>query len=166
MRSIERRRVPGLLVLLLAGCTKLSTPPDAAPSRSPPTLCAQQALSREELSGILTSPLIADQAVPGDPQSCRYLTQGFPSITLSARPGAGRATLEAWTQGRVPLAATPVAGLGEGALWQESLHELIAQDHDLLCDVQVTGTTADLVPPAAALPARLAQLCRMLFSRL
>lgn len=163
MPSTERLALLGVL-LGLGACGRPNPPVAAAPD--PPTLCARHALSRDELSGILASPLVAEQAVPGDPQSCRYSTAGFPGITVSARAGAGRATLDAWRQGRVPLAATPVAGLGEGALWQESLRELIAEDHDLLCDVQIAGTAADLAVAPAALPERLAQVCRTLFSRL
>ena len=103
-------------------------------------------------------------AADGDPQSCAFETAGFASVTISLRPGLGNATVDTWSSGRMPASATPLSGVGDGAVWAADLEEVIATKNNLLCDIGVTG------PPGAALPdkvvqKRLGDLCTKIFAR-
>ena len=77
--------------------------------------------------------------VAGDAQSCDAETDGAVLVHVSVRPRAGLATLRSWTGGRMPLRAESVAGIGDSAVWQSELREMIAEQNDVLCDVSVTG---------------------------
>jgi hypothetical protein len=87
-----------------------------------------------------------------------------PAITVSVRPGLGRASLEAWSNGKMPLTARPLANVGEAAVWQDTLHEIVAQKNDLLCDIQVRGSGDDIAIAAEALPAALGAMCNRIFA--
>jgi hypothetical protein len=68
-----------------------------------------------------------------------------------------------WASGKMPVSASPLAGVGEHAVWQSTLHEVIAEKDDMLCDIGVAG------PPAAvagATPAKVGALCAKIFASL
>jgi len=115
------------------------------------------------VAGILSAPITQVNSLPGDTQSCEFATRSFPAIVISVRPGVGRTTLDAWKTGKMPLASSPLAGIGDAAVWQETLHELVAQKNAVLCDIQVRGAGADLVMNADALPAAVGALCNKIF---
>jgi hypothetical protein len=100
----------------------------------------------------------------GDGQSCAFLTTGFSSVTVSVRPGLGRASLDAWSNGRMPLAARPFPGVGDAAVWQDTLNEIIAQKNDLLCDIELRGSGDDIAVRAEVLPNKLGALCNRIFA--
>jgi hypothetical protein len=133
-------------------------PPIAAGS-----VCARHILEPKNVAGILSAPITQVKSLPGDTQSCEFATGGFPAIVISVRPGVGRTTLDAWKTGKMPLASSPLAGIGDAAVWQETLHELVAQKNAVLCDIQVRGAGADLVMNAKALPAAVGALCNKVF---
>ena len=116
-----------------------------------------------ELSGILAAPLIERSPIAGDEQTCQFLTAGFPAITVSVRPGLGDATVEAWGSGRMPFQATWLPGIGDQAVWQDTLHEVIAQKNNLLCDIEVRGSDGEIAVPLEGLPVLLGALCNKLF---
>lgn len=64
----------------------------------------------------------------------------------------------------MPLTASPLAGVGDAAVWQASLHEVIAQQHNLLCDIQVRGGAGDIALANEALPKALGALCNRIFA--
>jgi hypothetical protein len=64
----------------------------------------------------------------------------------------------------MPLTTSPLSGVGEAAVWQDSLHEVIAQKNALLCDIQVRGGGSDLAISSSALPAALGVLCNRIFA--
>jgi hypothetical protein len=66
--------------------------------------------------------------------------------------------------GKMPLQSSPLPGVGEAAVWQDSLHEVIAQKNALLCDIQVRGGGSDLAISSSALPAALGVLCNRIFA--
>ena len=70
----------------------------------------------------------------------------------------GRTTVDAWVTGKMPLRSAPLPGVGDGAVWLETLHEVVAQKNALLCDIQVRGGGGDLVLNSQALPGRLGAL--------
>jgi hypothetical protein len=75
----------------------------------------------------------------GDPASCEFVTAGSANISVSVRTGLGRVTVKRWMDGRMPLEATPIDGVGDGAVWVPQLNEVIAESNDELCDIAVIG---------------------------
>ena len=130
----------------------------------PAPVCDSNSPKRDELTGLLNAPITQAVPVPGDLHSCAYLTEGFPSITVSVRPGLGKSTLDAWEHGKMPFEAAPLAGVGEAALWQPGLRELIARRGDLLCDIQVRAGGNDLALDPKALSAAAGALCNKIFA--
>jgi hypothetical protein len=128
------------------------------------SVCDRHVLKSEDVAGILSAPITGTKPLPGDAQSCEFSTASFPAITVSVRPGLGRTTVEAWATGKMPLTTSPLSGVGEAAVWQDSLHEVIAQKNALLCDIQVRGGGSDLAISSSALPAALGVLCNRIFA--
>jgi hypothetical protein len=158
-----------LSVLLFAACvvsTSCSKAPNAAlpPVAAPISPCETLILKAADVGGFLHAPITHATALAGDGQSCAFLTTGFSAITVSVRPGLGKASLEAWSRGKMPLPVRPLDGVGDAAVWQDSLHELIAQKNDLLCDIQVRGDSDDIAVAADALPGQLGTLCNRIFA--
>jgi hypothetical protein len=146
----------------VAGCSK--GPSAAAPVVAPISPCETLVLKAADLGGILHAPITGATALAGDGQSCAFLTTGFSAITVSVRPGLGKASLDAWSRGKMPLPVRPLNGVGDGAVWQDTLHEVIAQKNDLLCDIQVRGDGDDIAVAADALPEKLGALCSRIFA--
>jgi hypothetical protein len=143
---------------VIAGCRR------DAPVASIGNACDRKLLTTADVAPLLSKPVTGAEPIPGDLQSCRFKTAGFPSVTIALRPGLGRATLASWTEGRMPLSASPMAGVGDEAVWVNDLTEVVAEKNDLLCDVQVTGLAAVLSdqPPAARQKA-IGTLCDRIF---
>jgi hypothetical protein len=146
------------------GCAKTGAIQAPAALRQAASACDARMLDLAELAGILSAPLIDRKALPGDAQTCQFLTGGFPAITVSVRPNVGHATIEAWYSGRMPFPVAPLSGVGEQAVWQDTLHEVIAQKHDLLCDIEIRGGAGDIAAGVDVLPAVLGALCNKLFA--
>jgi hypothetical protein len=143
-----------------------SKAPSAAlpPAAAAISACDTLVLKAADLGGFLHAPITHATALAGDGQSCAFLTTGFSAITVSVRPGLGKASLEAWSTGKMPLPVRPLDGVGEAAVWQDSLHELIAQKNDVLCDIQVRGDNDDIAVAGGALPEKLGALCNRIFA--
>jgi hypothetical protein len=161
----------GFAYALLTACSSHTEPGTsghvAAVAGGTPTatsVCDRHILKAEDVAGILSAPITGANPLAGDAQSCEFSTAGFPAITVSVRPGLGRATVEAWASGKMPLTTSPLPGVGETAVWQDSLHEVIAQKNALLCDIQVRGGSGDLAMNSKALPATLGALCNKIFA--
>jgi hypothetical protein len=156
----------------LAGCSKVVAPAttatvtqgasDAAAVAG--SVCDRQVLKLEDVAGILNAPVTGTKPVPGDAQSCQFTTATFPAIIVSVRPGLGRTTVDAWAGGNMPLESGPLTGVGDAAVWLETLHEVIAQKNAVLCDIQVRGGGSDLALSDKALPQALGALCNKIFS--
>lgn len=98
----------------------------------------------------------------GDPQSCQFVISGPVTVNVSIRPKMGRVTVNSWVRGRMPLPAAVVTRVGDYAVWQPQLRELIAEQSDLLCDVTVDaahwkGSVDSIRDHAGA-------LCKMVFA--
>lgn len=103
-----------------------------------------------------------ERTIRSDPHTCEFVISGPATVDVSVRPGLGRVTVSSWTSGRMPLTADAVTGVGDSAVWQPQLRELIAEKDDLLCDVTVDvglwkGSTGSLRDRAGA-------LCTMVFA--
>jgi len=160
-----------LRLLLLAACATLascSKQPGAGPASASPaapaSACQTLVLKAADLGGLLQAPITHATDLAGDGQSCAFLTTGFSAITVSVRPGLGRASLDAWSAGKMSLAVTPLPGVGDAAVWQDALHEIIARKSDLLCDIQLRGASDDIAVAADALPSALGALCNRIFA--
>jgi hypothetical protein len=153
---------------LLAACSQASRPgPVSAPQpaiAAAAATCSRRALKAADVGHILTAPITQMHPMSGDAQTCEFSTAGFPAVTISVRPGVGRSIVDAWLGGKMPLKASPLAGVGDAAVWQASLHEVIAQKHDLLCDIAVRGDASDIAVPVTDLPTALGALCNRLFA--
>lgn len=160
--------VARLSLSLVAACSSLTgcsrAPSAAAPVIAPISPCETLILKSADVGGLLSAPITHATALAGDGQSCAFLTTGFSAITVSVRPGLGKASLDAWSTGKMPLPVRPLSGVGDAAVWQDTLHEVIAQKSDLLCDIQVRGGDDDIAVAAAALPEKLGALCNRIFA--
>jgi|GEM_PF-1985483 len=105
----------------------------------PGNACDRKLVSPADGAVILGAPVVETAAIPGDPQSCELKTAGIGSLTISLRPGLGDVTVKTWLDGRMPLAATPLAGVGDRAAWVADLSEVVATRANVLCDIQTTG---------------------------
>lgn len=154
-----------LLFTALIACNRQdpAAKPGAARSAAP-SVCARDLLPKDELSALLKAPIIGQKAIAGDPQSCEYTTAGFSGITISIRPGLGGTTVDAWATGKMPLQVQAVPNVGDKAVWQVTLHELIAQQHNLLCDIQVRGGAEEIGVAADTLPQATGKLCTRIFA--
>jgi hypothetical protein len=163
MNSIAQLSLPLFAACLsIAGCEK-------APIVAPPVVaavspCETLVLKAADLGGLLQAPITHATALAGDGQSCAFLTTGFSAITVSVRPGLGKASLDAWSTGKMPLPVRPLNGVGDAAMWQDTLHEVIAQKNDVLCDIQVRGGSDDIAVAAGALAEKLGALCNRIFA--
>jgi hypothetical protein len=157
-----------LSLALVAACSSLAAcsraPSAAAPVIAPISPCESLILKSADVGGLLNAPITHATALAGDGQSCAFLTTGFSAITVSVRPGLGKASLDAWSTGKMPLPVRPLSGVGDAAVWQDMLHEVIAQKSDLLCDIQVRGGDDDIAVAAATLPEKLGALCNRIFA--
>ena len=159
-------------IAILGGCSRSAAPSPtegsspAAGSSLAAALsdCNRQLLKIEDVAGILSAPIIGIQPLPGDAQSCAFVTSSFPALIVSLRPGLGRTTVDAWARGEMPLKGDPLPGVGDGAIWVDTLHEVIAQKNALLCDIQVRGGGSDLALNSQALPDALGALCNKIFA--
>jgi hypothetical protein len=131
-----------------------------APSGNP---CDRGLVGPTDVAGIMTSPVVKMEALEGDPQSCVFSSALHDHITVMVRPGLGNVTVSGWENGQMNGPATPISGVGDRAVWQDTLNELIATKNDVLCDISVMGSSGTPVPEAKK---RLGNLCNTIFSRL
>jgi hypothetical protein len=150
----------GVLSIAVAGCAQSDSKAAFAGGKGGGTqaaignACDRHILTAADVTGILNAPITETKAIPGDPQSCKFATAGFTSITVTVRPGAGNTTVDTWLAGRMPLTAVPLAGVGERAAWVTDLTEVVATKANLLCDIQVQvggGSKPELQAAAGAL---------------
>ncbi len=147
----------------IAGCSKHTIAPSIL-AAAPISPCESLVLKVADVGELLRAPISHATTLAGDGQSCVFLTTGFSAVTVSVRPGLGRASLEAWVGGKMSLTVRPLAGVGDAAVWQDTLNEVIAQKNDLLCDIQVRGDSDEIAAAADALPRKLGALCNRIFA--
>ena len=96
-----------------------------------------------DVQPLLTGPITSAKPAPSDPDSCVFSTAGFSSISITVRSTGGKDTLATWHKGPV----TPVPGVGDDAVWEPDLKEVVASRGDELCTVTAMGPE---VSPATA----------------
>lgn len=132
------------------------------------SLCGRKLLATSDLAGILSEPLVGQKDVVGDPQTCRFVTASFPSITVTVRPGLGQQVVTEWAAGHRPFPATPIQGVGDHAVWVAISKEVIADKNNVLCDAKVVGADRDLANGVSdpVLQKRLGDACNKIFKAL
>ena len=111
--------------------------------------CTQKLLTVADVAGILRAPITGTEEIAGDNAStCKFTTASFPSISVTLRPGVGKASLAVWKSGRMPTASTELAGVGDEAVWVSNLNEVIAEKNNLLCDILAEGSAKDSLAPS------------------
>lgn len=174
MTPVPSRGLVAIICTLgvIAGCSKSQLPIGSGPEASAvparpavsASLCARHLLRPADFGGILNAPIKGVEPLAGDAQSCTFLTAAYPAIIVSVRPGLGRATVDDWAAGNMALDGRPLPGVGDGAVWLESLLEVVAQKNAVLCDIQVRGGDGDLAVDMNALPGALGAVCNKIFA--
>lgn len=127
--------------------------------------CDRRLVSSRDAAAILGAPIVVTRDLQGDPQSCTFKTADHHSLTVSMRPALGKATVDTWAAGKMDTTATPLAGVGDRAVWVEDLGEVDAQKDDLLCVASAPGLRRALADPHAAASSRkLGALCNQVFA--
>lgn len=171
MLHFFRILAPACAASVIMACSRAGSNPSSGPSHSAAArtvssgnACDRKLLTTADVAGIVTAPITGTKVTPGDSESCEFTTATFSSITVTLRPRMGKATVATWRNGRMPLSATPLAGVGDEAVWVEQLHEVVAEKNDLLCDIQVSGTGKDLNRAGADEQRRVGALCNKIFA--
>jgi hypothetical protein len=109
-------------------------------------VCDGKIITPEDLATLLPGPT-SMATLAGDPQTCEYKTSDFARVSITVRPGLGDVSVSSWTSGRMPVESVAVNGIGDRAVWQSTLRELIATKHNVLCDIgadSVKGSEAEV----------------------
>jgi hypothetical protein len=161
-----------VLVILAVACSRGHSPTRNAATQSQPraapasagNACDRKLLTAADVAPSLGGAVVKTDAIPGAPEACEFVTGGFAAMTVTLRPGAGRTTVNIWKSGRMPTAASPLAGVGDDAVWVAELHEVIAQQQNLLCDIQVAGVPRSASGSPAEEAQRIGALCTRIFA--
>lgn len=122
--------------------------------------CDGQLITKAEAADIVGAPIADIKPIPGDPQSCAFEATGYPSLTVTLRPGLGDVTVATWLSGKMPVGATAFPGVGDRAAWVQELREVIATKNNLLCDISGAATGG----PVDAAQKKVAALCNKIFA--
>jgi len=132
------------LILVVAGCSKAAAPSDGNAATAPAAVTTASDstgggcgghLSQADVQPLLSGAITSVKPAPSDADSCVFSTAGFSSISVTVRSTGGKQTLESWHRGPV----TPVPGVGDDAVWEAAIQELVASRGDTLCTVTAMG---------------------------
>ncbi|MFZ0957590.1 MAG: hypothetical protein WAN60_14685 [Candidatus Sulfotelmatobacter sp.] len=160
------------LLLLLCACSKpisntgttaaSQSTTNAGPGTPAGNACDRKLVTSADAAEILGAPAAKEETLQGDAQSCVFTTADLTTLTISLRPGLGRVTVDTWAAGKMPVPATNVSGVGERAVWQSTLKEIVAEKSNLLCDIGVVGPGHS----PGATPEKLGALCNKIFAEM
>ena len=136
------------LTLIITGCSQSAAPSGGNAALAPAgaavtptsgdasTAVGCHGLSQADVQPLLSGPITAVKPAPSDPDTCVFSTAGFSSISVTVRSSGGKDTLQSWHKGPV----TPVPGVGDDAVWEAGIQELVASKGDVLCTVSAMGS--------------------------
>jgi hypothetical protein len=154
----------GILSMALAACSKggsQTTRGAAAGSQvAGGNACDRKLLTPADVTDLLGAPVTETKTIPGDAQSCEFGTAGFNSVSVTIRPGLGNVTVQTWLDGKMPVSAVPLSGVGDRAAWVADLSEVVATKANVLCDIQFSGGGTRSPAQQAAIGA----LCTKIFA--
>ncbi|MEJ0065704.1 MAG: hypothetical protein WDM85_09900 [Caulobacteraceae bacterium] len=118
-----------------AGASAQATPAAASvPAGNP---CDRKLISQADVAPLLDEAISSEKAV--DPQTCRFETTGFSSVSISLRPGLGDVSVDQIKSGATNQTVTPLAGVGERAVWDPTLKQVSATKNNVLCEIGAMG---------------------------
>jgi hypothetical protein len=166
-RNPSPAAVAVLALAFVASCgpkiTGKSADHDPAKAAVAGSACERKLLTAADAATVIGGPITGTRPLAGDRGACEFTTAGHASVIVSLRPN-GKATLAVWKSGRMPVSGTPLAGVGDEAVWVGSLDEVVAERNDLLCDIQVNGFAAVLHDRSAAAEQKaVGALCNRIF---
>jgi hypothetical protein len=153
MRALALLAVTSAVTLTVAGCSKTAPPSGGNAPAAPPAVASAGNgggdggcgghLSQADVQPLLTGPITSVKPAPSDADSCVFSTAGGSSVSVTVRSSGGKQTLESWHKRPV----TPVTAVGDDAVWEPDLKEIVASKGDTLCTVTAMGPE---VAPATA----------------
>ena len=129
----------------------------------PGSACDRKLIVASDVASLLDQPVVETKNIPGDAQSCEFRTGGFSSVTVSVRPGHGRAVLGMYTSGKMDEydKSAPLSGVGDAAIRSLGLNRIDARKEDLLCEISGPGLAKGQDDPATL---KLGALCNKIFA--
>lgn len=133
-------------VVCLAGCSKpgagntASASPQATPAAATVPAgnpCDRKLITQADVAPLLDEAIASEKAL--DPQTCRFVTAGFSSVNISLRPGLGDVSVDQIKSGATNQTVTPLAGVGERAVWDPTLKQVSATKNNVLCEIGAMG---------------------------
>lgn len=121
--------------------------------------CDRKLLGKDDVAGLLSEPIESVETLQGDGQSCVFTSKNFSTVTVAVRPGLGDVTVSTLASGQGNQTVTPLAGVGERAVWNGVLKEVNATKGNVLCDISVVGPASG---PATA--EKVGALCDKIFT--
>jgi hypothetical protein len=143
--------------LCIAGCSKPGAGNGATASATPAatsapagTACDRKLIVQADVAPLFDEAIASEKTIPGDAQSCEFTTTNFSSVQIAVRPGLGDVSVAQVKSGKTNQTVTPLAGVGETAVWDPTLKEVDATKNNVLCEISVIGpatknATADKV---------------------
>ena len=133
--------------LSVAGCSKpgasnstsASATPTAATSAPVGNACDRKLIVQADVAPLFDEPISGEKTIPGDAQSCEFDTTNFSSVQIAIRPGLGDVSVAEVKSGKTNQTVTPLAGVGDTAVWDPLLKEVDATKHGVLCEISATG---------------------------
>jgi hypothetical protein len=153
----------GIAILIAAAvaCSKASSQQQTAAANVTGNACDRKLLTLADIGDLLGSPATTMEPLRGDPQTCQFKAAGAAYLTVSLRPTLGDVTVQTWLDGKMPIKATPLSGVGDKAAWVSDLTEVVATKANLLCDIQVNGASGD----KTVVQAKTGALCNTIYQR-
>ncbi|MEO8802470.1 MAG: hypothetical protein ABI304_02375 [Rudaea sp.] len=129
----------------LTACSKATpnSPANASTLTKAGSVCERNLLAPDDVGDILGAPVVGTKPLRGDRQTCYFTAKnayGTGELRVTLRPGLGEATIATFTSGKMDAYAkwSPLAGVGDSAVWKPDLHEVSAQKNNVLCEVAPT----------------------------
>jgi hypothetical protein len=132
--------------LCLAGCAKpgashgaSASSTSVAASTPAGTACDRKLIVQADVAPLFDEPISGEKTIPGDAQSCEFDTTNFSSVQIALRPGLGDVSVAEVKSGKTNQTVTPLAGVGDTAVWDPLLKEVDATKNNVLCEISATG---------------------------
>ncbi len=129
------------LTLAIAGCSQPAPTPAQSTAGAPAAVASASGVAAcngvdpADVQPLLSAAITSAKANAGDANVCVFSTDGYSSISVTVRPSGGQDTLKTWHKGP----AQPLPGVGDDAVFEPDLKEVVAAHGDTLCTVTAMG---------------------------
>jgi len=153
-----------LAALSFAACSKSGSNSSAsvsltAASAPAGTACDRKLIVAADVAPLFDEAISGEKTIPGDKQSCEFDTVNFSSVQIAVRPGLGNVSVSMVKSGKTNQTVTPLAGVGDSAVWDPELREVDATKNDVLCVIGAQGPAVK-----GATPQTIGALCNKIFA--